>query len=183
MTSTCPDCDGTLAPGAMRCRCGWVQQRMGQVVTPHVVPCDECGKPTRRVGARLICGDCEAAERQAGSKKFCEEHGLVTREDMVAFCKKRSRSFGGGPSFETWTKNMTQGTVDIIERMDGQQSKALDRLRVAGVIDGRNKLIPLEARKTAAEAHAAERARLVVQAQAELAAREPEALIHEEAAK
>lgn len=170
MTSTCPDCDGTLAPGAMRCRCGWVQQRMGQVVTPHVVPCDECGKPARRVGVRLICGDCEAAERHAESEKFCAAHGLVTREDMMAFCKRQARTFGRAQSFEGWAQGIKQQAVDFLVRDDSTGSReALERLRAEGAVDGRNQVIPAEARAVAKAAYRAERSRHIVEVQEQLA--------------
>lgn len=143
------------------------------VPTPHLVPCDTCGKPARRVGVKLICAECETAERQAAADKFCAEHGLVTIEDKVAYCKKLSRTFGRGPTFEQWANRLTQSTVDMIERMDGSTSRTLERLRGAGVIDGRNKIIPPEARRVAAEAYAAERAHIIVERERESAEAQP----------
>lgn len=126
-----------------------------------------CEQPARP-GFRL-CEPCEVEQRQRASNAFCEAQGLTTVEAKRDYCKRLARSFGRGPSFETWAKNLTQTTVDLIERMDGRDSKSLERLRSAGVIDGRNKLIPLDARKVAADAYLAERARLIAQAEGALA--------------
>lgn len=157
----CPDCHGGLKPGAGRCVCGWVMPPAHQVVTPHVVPCDECGKPGRRVGARIICEACETEERHRASEAFCEAKGLKTREERIAFCKKLARSFGQGPRFETWAKNIKQAAVDTLVLHDGKGDRdALDRLRAEGVIDEQNKVIPPgPARVAAKEAQRAERER------------------------
>lgn len=142
---------------------------LGPVAGRPVVYCATvgCEQPARR-GFNL-CEPCETEQRQRASTAFCESQGLRTVEAKREYCKRLARSFGRGPSFETWAKNLTQSTVDLIERMDGRDSKSLERLRGAGVIDGRNKLIPLDARKVAADAYLAERARLIAQAEGALA--------------
>lgn len=143
-----------------------------------VTPCDGAGclqAAFSRVGASNLCLECQAAERRKVSEQFCAERGLDTVEAKREFCKTLARKFGRGPSFEEWARSITQKTVDIIERMGGKDvERTLDRLRAAGAIDGRNKVIPMEAREVAAAAHRAERARLICETEAYLEARRRE---------
>ena len=130
-----------------------------------LMPCGRggCKNPARtKFADRWVCFACRDDLHAEESKKACEAKGLRTVDEMRDYCKRMARTFGR-PSFDTWAKNMRQETVDLIERIDGQDSKSLERLRAAGVIDGRNKLIPLDARVTAAKAYRAERARLIVE--------------------
>lgn len=163
----CPDCRKQLAAGETKCRCGWVL-RVGST-TPSDAPrvkCQRCPELARvRRGDQVLCFSCEADLRHEESRKFCEANGLRTIDEMREFCKQKARTFGHH-TFERWCDGMTQRTVDIIERMDGTDSKTLERLRDAGVIDGRNKLIPLgEAREIAKEARMRERAKAIVEMQ------------------
>lgn len=119
---------------------------------------------------RNVCESCRADMRHEEARKFCESRGLRTVDEMRAYCRDQAKKFGRGPTFEDWAKNITQKTVDIAERMWGSDNDLLTRLRAEGAIDGRNKLIPAEARAVAKAAYLAERARQVVAAQAEIAA-------------
>lgn len=174
MTSECPDCTATLAPGATRCRCGWVLPPAHLVTeTKHVVPCDTvgCGKPGRRIGARLVCTDCEANERHRAAEAFCKSQGLVTIEDKREFCRRTARDgmFSRFPSFQRWASGIKQAAVDLMVLHDGKGDReALERLRAEGAIDGRNQVIPPEARAVAKEAYRAERARQIAQVQEQL---------------
>lgn len=132
------------------------------------VDCENFAAP-----GRTNCEECATAIRQAASAAFCESQGLRTVKEKREFCRRLTREgLFRGASFESWAKNMTQKTVDIIV-LNGSAADehCLERLRAAGVIDGANKLLPLEARALAAEAYHAERARLICERQAELEAR------------
>lgn len=120
-----------------------------------------------------LCESCQQEVRYRRSAAFCEERGLRTLQERKEFCRRQAREgLFRGASFETWALSMTQRTIDIIV-LNGSASDehCLERLRAAGVIDGGNKLIPLEARAVAAEAHRAERARVLCENQVELEAR------------
>lgn len=134
-----------------------------------LMPCGRggCKNPAQtKFNDRWLCFGCRNDLKSEESRKFCEAKGLRTIDEKREYCKSLARTFGRGPTFEEWAQRMTQHTVDLIERMDGDRSKTLERLRAAGVIDGRNKLIPLEARKIAADAYAADRARLICEQRA-----------------
>lgn len=164
----CPDCNTGLQPGAAKCRCGWIMPgRTAETASRPVVFCDGegCDKPaTNRVGDQNLCADCQASIRRARSEAFCHEQGLRTIDEMRAYCRRLARKGFNGVSFDGWARNMTQRTVDLIA-INGAVSdeRCLERLRAAGVIDGRNKLIPFDAREVAAAAHRAERARMIVE--------------------
>lgn len=119
------------------------------------------------------CANCDARIRHEKSEARCRELGLVTVEDKRAYCLRMAKSFGRGPSFETWARNITQRTVDLIAlQAAGTQDTCLERLRSVGAIDGRNKLIPVgEAREIAAEAYRMEKAHLAAMLARELAER------------
>ena len=136
--------------------------------------CDTCDQRAyRRVGERNICRECEEREHREKSSIFCHARGLNSAAEMRAYCMRLAKSFSQ-PSFELWCKNMTQRTVDLIAINGGpSDERCLERLRAAGVIDGGNRLIPLEARPIAAEAYRAERARIICQAEEAMQAREP----------
>lgn len=134
-----------------------------------LLPCGRggCKNPAKvKVAERWVCFACRDELRSDESRKFCEARGLRTVEEMRAYCKEKARSFGRAGSFDAWTKNMTQSTVDIIRRLDGARSPTLDRLLEAGVVDGADKLIPFgHARQIAREARLAERARAICELQ------------------
>lgn len=169
MTATiCLECRGSLPPGASKCRCGAAVPAAAQAQADRsFVKCDRCPNAARnRVGDRNLCLTCQDDIRHEEARKFCEQHGLKTVDEMREFCRVQARTFGR-PSFETWAANMKQKTVDLIAIMDGPESKTLDRLKDAGVIDGRNKIIPAgEAREIAKQARRAERARVICELQA-----------------
>lgn len=133
--------------------------------------CERChaGRATNIIKERRLCDSCQADLRHEESKAFCDRMGLRTIDEMREFCRQRARTFGRGISFEQWSKTITQRTVDIIAVTGGRSDEqCLERLRAVGAIDGRNKLIPLEGRQVAADAHRAERARLICETEAEL---------------
>jgi hypothetical protein len=169
----CPDCAGALGRSAQKCRCGWIRPGAAAQPSQPAVPCDGCDQAAySKVEGRNLCLACQAAIRHEKAAAFCKARGLNSVAEMRAYCMKLSRSFGRAPSFETWCKNMTQRTVDIIARgCTPTDEKCLERLQAAGVIDGRHQLIPMEARAVAAHAYRAERARLICQTEAELQAR------------
>lgn len=136
--------------------------------------CDAPGCENRafnRVAGRNMCRACLESEHRERAAEACKARGLNSIAEMRAYCMRLAKSFVE-PSFERWCKNMRQETVDIIARGGSTtDEKCLERLRAAGVIDGRNKLIPLEARAVAADAHRAERARVICKVEEELRAR------------
>lgn len=147
------------------------QQQIAEDLKP-VRFCATVGCEGKALSYSTSCENCETRVRQEKSEARCRELGLVTVEDKRAYCRKLARSFGRGPIFETWAKNMRQSTVDRLALMAaGQEDQCLERLRSIGVIDGRNKLIPLEAREVAADVYRQDRARELVKLQRELAER------------
>lgn len=178
----CPDCKAALTFDPSKCRCGWkAAARLVSVAAPAAF-CATVGCEQRCMPGHRLCGSCEVEQRHRESEAFCREHGLTTVEEKRAYCARMARRFAP-PSFERWAATITQKTVDIIERLGGKDvDRTLERLRAAGAIDGRNKVIPPEARATAAEAYRAERARQICEMQAALAAhrKSEEELIVEE---
>lgn len=170
MTPTnCPDCSAGLK-GADRCRCGWVLRHGGARASEVARLCATEGCQGKPLPHRAKCENCDTRERQEKSAARCAELGLHTVEAKREFCRQLLRSFGTGPSFDTWAKKITQRTVDLIALHAGKGDlQCLERLRTVGAIDGRNKLIPVEARAVAADAYRQERARELVKVQAELA--------------
>lgn len=141
----------------------------------QLMPCGRggCKNPARtKFNGRWLCFDCRNDLKSEESRKFCEAKGLRTVDEMRAYCRDTARKIGQGVSFETWAKNITQKTVDIIARGGARSDEAcLERLRAAGAIDGRSRVIPQDARAVAKAAYLAERARLIVQTEEELRAR------------
>lgn len=149
--------------------------RMPDATAPRVPArprCDGVDCQNFAAPGRTNCVDCATKIRQAASEAWCEAHGLRTAEQKRDYCRRMAGGIFRTASFDTWAKNMTQKTVDLIVINGGPTDEhCLERLRVAGVIDSGNKLIPLEGREIAAAAHRAERARLICERQAELEAR------------
>lgn len=167
--NNCPDCSTPLN-GADRCRCGWVMRYAGVRASEVTRRCSTAGCPAVALVYSAKCENCTTRERQEKSAARCRELGLVTVEDKRNYCRRISKTFGSGITFDTWAKNMTQNTVDRLVLMAaGQQDPCLDRLRSVGAIDGANRLIPLDARAIAADAYRQEKARELVKVQAELA--------------
>jgi len=137
------------------------------------VRCDGVDCPNFAARGQTNCDECATRIRQVASAAWCEAHGLHTAEQKRKFCKSMARGLFTTSSFDAWAKNMTQKTVDIIV-LNGSagDEHCLERLRAAGVINGGNKLIPLDGREIAADVYRAERARLICERQAELEARE-----------
>lgn len=170
----CPDCGFTVKDGATKCRCGWTKPAPGgYVVAGEPQPiCRTAGCREPAICGKALCEACEQRARHEVSEAFCRANGLETVEQKREFCKRMARGVFRGASYEAWKKNMTQRTVDLIVINGGPSNEhCLERLRAAGVIDGANKLIPLEGREIAADAYRAERARLICEQQAELEAR------------
>lgn len=141
---------------------------------PAVRYCTTVGCEKRALPWAPTCQGCFDRERHEASEKRCAELGLVTVEQKREYCRKLARShLFGRPSFERWAATITQKTVDLIAlQAAGQPDPCLDRLRAAGVIDGRNRLIPAgEAREIAAEAHRMARAHEAAMLAKELAER------------
>lgn len=151
--------------------------RMPDAVKPQAPARPKCdGVDCQNFAApgRTNCDECATKIRQAASAAFCEARGLRTLKEKMDFCRRLAKEgLFRGASFDAWAKNMTQKTVDIIV-LNGSagDEHCLERLRAAGVINGGNKLIPIEGREIAADAYRAERARLICERQAELEARE-----------
>jgi hypothetical protein len=144
--------------------------KQGAELVAPLAYCRSVGCEQRVRTGRAHCEACEVEQRHRESEAFCREHGLTTIEEKRAYCARMAKRFAP-PSFERWAATITQKTVDIIERLSGKDvDRTLERLRAAGAIDGRNKVIPTEARATAAEAYRAERARRICEVEAALAA-------------
>lgn len=145
------------------------EQPSRQVVFCDTVGCEQ--RAVTMVGDRKLCQSCQDEIRRRKSAGYCKAEGLNTVAEMRAHCLRLARRFAE-PSFERWCKVMSQKTVDWIALHNGKDDeKCLERLRAAGVIDGRNKIIPLEGRTVAAAAYRAERARLICKVDQELKAR------------
>jgi hypothetical protein len=123
-----------------------------------LLPCGRggCKNPAKvKVAERWVCFACRDELRSDESQKFCESKGLRTIDEKRDYCKRMARSFGRSLSFEGWAKAIKQEAVDFLARDDSTGSReALERLKAEGAIDGRNKVIPLEARAVAKEATA-----------------------------
>lgn len=142
---------------------------------PARVDCDNCAaEPSMvRIGGKNLCLACEQRVRLAEAREFCKSKGLDTVEKQRDYCRRLARSFGHRPTaggFQRWADTITQHTVDWMLRMGTKSDEqAIERLRAAGAIDGRNRVIPKEARAVAADAYRAERARQIAKVQEELA--------------
>lgn len=114
------------------------------------------------------CNACALREHQERADARCRELGLDTpekRRDYFHRQLKRVRVDLQKPTFERWCDAMTQHSVDMMVRLDWDES--LEKLRRACVIDAENKLIPLEQRAAMLEEKKKERERF----EAELKAR------------
>lgn len=159
MITTCPDCLTPLG-GSDRCRCGWLMPRGSAPSSNAAVRfCATVGCEGRALIYSTLCQSCETRTRQEKSEARCRELGLVTVEQKRAYCLRMAKQgFGHAPSFETWAKNISQRTVDIIVTQGGKDSAhCLDRLRNAGAIDEANKLVPLDRREAVRAALEADR--------------------------
>lgn len=173
----CPDCREPLEIEATKCRCGWkAAMTPGRVAHSDkpVVHCATvgCEQPAfSRVGDRNLCQACADRVRHEEADAFCRSKGLDTVEKKRAFCKRLAHSFGRGTGggFAKWAETITQAGIDRLVLMGGKpDEQALDRFRAMGVIDGRNRLIPHEARAVAADAYRADRAREICKVEEDL---------------
>ena len=98
----CPKCRKWIPDGSRdhkTLKCGWTS--VSDLL--NTVKCD-CGNDAKtRVKIdgkwKSTCWECEENRRRAEAKAWCEERGLVTREDCLAFIKKTMRDgriFNGG---------------------------------------------------------------------------------------
>lgn len=151
------------------------QKALETPLEKRVIYCDTVGceqQAFNRVGDRNLCASCVGLKRHAEAEAYCSAQGLDTIEKKRAYCLRLSRSFGRGGGFASWAKNIKQAGVDRLVLMGGRDDEqVLERLRSAGAIDGRNQLIPHEAREVAAAAYRAERARFICKLEEEAKAR------------
>jgi len=120
----------------------------------------ECGNVA--LAWHQLCEACYEAVRSAEVKASLEARGLKSVEDCKAYCRRMAKKvLHGAPSFERWAESMTQATVDVIVTMRTPSDvRLLERLRSIGVIDEKDKLVPLAeraARRGAIEALEKER--------------------------
>lgn len=133
--------------------------------------CDTVGCEQRAItklpSGKNVCASCKDEEHRKKADAYIKAHNLNTAAECRQHCMALAKRWRE-PSFDTWARNMRQVTVDLMVRQ--QSTAALERLREACVIDGNNKVIPLEAREIARKAAEQERARRVVKLQEELQA-------------
>ena len=89
----CPDCNTELAPGAMKCRCGWKAKPTAADKRREQVPCEGVKDCTDsaivQIGSRKLCARCYAilpGDRDPG--KLAESSPAV-RACLEAFSKSR----------------------------------------------------------------------------------------------
>jgi len=91
----CPDCQIELAPGAMKCRCGWKAKPTATDLRREHVPCDglpDCtNSATVRIGEANVCMRCYSTEapRLRRDAKDPNANSPAVRECLEAFSKSR----------------------------------------------------------------------------------------------
>lgn len=158
----CPDCNGPIAIDATKCRCGWAASSSpARTEVAGRVSCDTegCGAwAFIKEKNKNLCQRCWEGQLNAEAYAHCKDKGLNTVADMRAYCSRLLRSgVFTAPSFERWAENLQQPAIDRMAMMNGKSDKqVLLRLRGLGVIDAQNKIIPVDARAAARNAHEAE---------------------------
>jgi hypothetical protein len=155
----CPECHGGLGKDSSKCRCGWVKPTTAgayQVAGQPRPICRSVGCAQPAMNGFAHCRACEDRLDSERARKACEALGLHTLEQKKAYVRRMMREVFAPPSFDRWAQTIKQGSVDFLVRSGGKDDgKVLDRLRALGVIDGDNKLIPLEKRAEVRAAHEA----------------------------
>lgn len=153
----CPRCSEDLPWGATSCKCGWKQRKRGegkQIAKRVPVQCayDACpDDATIRIktstGLANLCRGHYDAHWQREADAYCKSAGFNTIEQKRWFCTNGMAAIGSLTP-ERWMATITQRAVDIIAR-SGMDTRALDRMREAGIIDSENRVIPPSAREPA----------------------------------
>ena len=98
----CPDCHGALSEGAVKCRCGWKSAELSETFACAHDLCPHPAILRRRVNGAVVNLCRHHHEFHAGeeARAYCRAKGLMTVDQMRAYCKAMIPLIGLGQQAE-----------------------------------------------------------------------------------